>query len=221
MIMCTAVLIVAPHVSAAVVPEMALELPVQVYAALDSATLDLVRTSTMDHLRPAGIHVAWRHCRSGADACRPAPAARAVTVRVVGLSAADINRCGGAYPDSVDGDVVMIYLPCHRDAIRTLRTKLPARADPWLATLEVGHLIGLTVAHEIGHVLGLTHAQTGIMQPRFDLADFLELRLSRLAFTARERLLMRQSMLARFYRFLTPSIAALCTRPPAAGKNAG
>jgi hypothetical protein len=187
----TAALIVTPSGATAAATDMSIELQVLVYAAIDAATLDLAKKSTTDFLRPAGIRVDWRHCRVNGDAC---DSAHTVIVRVVATGPADRHVCGGANPESVDGAVIMIYLSCLRDVIRTVRAKLVAQSEPRLTTLEVGHLLALAIAHEIGHVLGLAHAPSGVMQARFDMTDFLDLRRSRLTFTSSERVRMRQAI---------------------------
>jgi hypothetical protein len=97
----------------------------------------------------------------------------------------------------MDRDVIMIFVPCHENLVRTVRAKAVARSAPWLATLEIGHLLGLTMAHEVGHVLRLVHAPVGVMQARFDMDAFFALRTSRLAFMPHERLRIREAMLAR------------------------
>jgi hypothetical protein len=187
----TAALSAAPSGAAAAAPDTSIELRVSVHAAIDAATLDLARRSTTDLLRPAGIRLDWLQCSVGGGACDTADT---VVVRVVATGAIDRHVCGGANPESADGGVIMIYVPCLRDVIRTVRAKLVAQSEPRLTTLEVGHLLGLTIAHEIGHVLGLTHAPAGVMQARFDLTDFLDLRMARLAFTSSERVRMRQAI---------------------------
>jgi len=177
----TAALIATPHDAAAAEPDRSMELRVLVHAAIDQATLDLAKTSTAELLRPAGIRVDWRHCQTSGAAC---DVVQTVIIRVVGTGPTDRRLCGGANPESPEGGVIVIYLPCHRDVIRAVRAKVAAQSEPRLATLEIGHVIGLTMAHEIGHVLGLPHAAAGVMQARFDMTDLLELRMSRLAFTS-------------------------------------
>jgi hypothetical protein len=193
-----ATLLVTPRGAAlASAAKMPMDLQVFLHAAIDAATLDLATASATELLGVAGIRVDWRQCLASGAGCRSEDASGAVVVRVLAVGPADRDVCGGASPESPDGDVIMVYLPCHQAAARAVRVKLAAGSDPRLATLEIGHLLGLTMAHEIGHVLGLAHASGGVMQARFDMVDFLDLRMSRLAFTKRERLWMRQAMLAR------------------------
>jgi hypothetical protein len=191
-------LIVTPRgaawASAATIP---MDLQVFLHATIDATTLDLATASATELLGAAGIRVDWRQCRASSAACRSEDTSRAVVLRVLAIGPTDRHVCGGASRKSADGDVITIYLPCHQEVVRAVRVKPAAQSDPRLTTLEIGHLLGLTMAHEIGHVLGLAHASVGVMQARFDMADFLDLRMSRLAFSSSERLRLRQTMEAR------------------------
>ncbi len=186
-----AALLVAPRGSeSAAVPEIPIDLRVFVHAAIEPAMLDLARRSATELLGFAGLQVEWDQCRVRYAECRAQDAARAITVRVVQRSLTDSHVCGGTRGDAVDGDVILVFLACHDELARTLgRTAA--------ATLQVGDLLGLTVAHEVGHVLGLAHGAVGVMQARFDMNAFLDLCTSRLAFMPHEQLQMRQAMLVR------------------------
>jgi hypothetical protein len=183
--------------ASAAVPESTIELRVFAHAAIDAAALHVARTSVTKLLGSAGIRTEWRTCPLDGRACRTERAARSIAVRLVPTRAANSHVCGCVIPDDVDGDVVMFFLPCHEDQARIVRANVVARSEPSLATFEIGHLIGLTMAHEIGHVLGLAHAAEGVMQARFAMEDLRKLRLSELGFIPRERLRMRQAMMVR------------------------
>jgi hypothetical protein len=194
----SAALLLMPRASASAgAPAITIELRVLVHVAIEPAALELARTSVAELLRSARIRAEWRECPVIDVACRTDDAAHAIVVRMVPTKLADSPVCGSVSPDGVGGEVIMIFLPCHEDLTRAVRTKAIARSEPSLATLEIGHLLGLTMAHEIGHVLGLAHAPVGVMQARFGTEDFLDLRTSRLAFMLHEQVRMRRVTMVR------------------------
>jgi hypothetical protein len=81
-----------------------------------------------------------------------------------------------------------------------MRSGVAGRSTPALATLEVGHLIGLTVAHEVGHALGLSHARSGVMKARPSIDDVVALRGARLTFRLSEATRMRAAITGRHER---------------------
>ena len=95
---------------------------------------------------------------------------------------------------------MLIYMPRLFDLVRTVRTSPGGRSDPRLAGVELGHLLGLTMAHEVGHILGLDHARSGVMKRAPDVGDLLQLRESRLQFHPSEIARLRVGLLARSER---------------------
>jgi hypothetical protein len=178
-------------------PEISVELRVSVHAVMEPSALDLARRSATELLRSGGIAVQWRACRASDVACGTGDAARAIVVRAAPAGPTASHACGGTTRGTADGDIVIVFVACHERLVRAVRASAFARADPLLATLEMGHLLGLTIAHEVGHVLGLTHAPTGVMRARFDIGDLPALRKSQLAFMPHERRQMQLAMLAR------------------------
>ena len=91
--------------------------------------------------------------------------------------------------------MVLVDYECVVEAQREIQATPAARSSPLLATLSVGDLVGLAVAHEIGHIARLTHAPTGIMRARLDLADIASFRAGTLAFSGREAKALRLALL--------------------------
>ena len=196
-VMAAALLVPSCNSASAAIPEVSIALRVFVHAAITPTTLELARASLTGILQSVRIGVDWRECRIDETECRAEDTVRAVVVRIVPTRPPGDDVCGRANPKEKGGGVILVLLPCHDELIRTVRAKAMARSEPGLATLELGHLLGLTMAHELGHILGLTHVSAGVMQARFDMEDFLELRASRLGFTPRERLRMRHAIVER------------------------
>lgn len=64
----------------------------------------------------------------------------------------------------------------------------------------LGHVLGLTIAHEVGHILGLPHARSGVMKAAPEAGELEQLRTSRLTFLPSEAARMQQAMVARVSR---------------------
>ena len=211
------VLLAAPRpMSSTPAPEIAIEMRVVAHAPVEPRVLSLARATTTTLVETTGVRVAWRECPAADVACASHPGNGGVVVRLVSSRLSNPRVCGGVIPAGADGQVMLIFLTCHERLMETVRTMAAARSEPPLATLEIGHLLGLTMAHELGHVLGLAHAPAGVMRARFDIADFRALRTSSLAFRSHEQRWMRQAMLARRGGGQPPFSTAV----PAAGSKA-
>jgi hypothetical protein len=180
-------------------PALAADVTVQLrvfpHAVVDAPTLQLARETATDLLESAGVGVHWRDCPMGDPACGSEAAARSITVRLLPTRLSGGHVCGQAIGDLVSGATVLVYVPRTTELARTVRLSAAGRSNPALATLEAGHLLGLTIAHEVGHALGLIHATSGVMKARLVIEDVLALRASRLMFMPREGARMRQAML--------------------------
>jgi predicted Zn-dependent protease len=93
-------------------------------------------------------------------------------------------------------------MPRLSDLVRTIHTSPGGRSDPRLSSVDLGHILGLTMAHEIGHILGLDHARSGVMKAAPDVSDLLQLQDSRLMFLPSEVTRMLQGLQARDVRRL-------------------
>ena len=89
---------------------------------------------------------------------------------------------------------IVVYVKPIADLARGIRFSPAGRSNPRLATIQTGHLVGLTIAHEVGHALALRHAASGMMRPQIDIEDVLALQDARLAFTPAEGARMRSEV---------------------------
>jgi len=172
------------------------ELQVIVHRSMDAAGLALARESALALLATAGIAGEWRECGGGGRGCegQNGPALIVVLLLPV-LKMSQRAVCGEATRDGRTGvGTVLIYVPRHVELAQEFRSSSGARSQPALATLQAGHLVGLTVAHEVGHVSGLPHTGAGVMKARPNVGEIVALRTSQLRFAAAEATRMRLAL---------------------------
>jgi hypothetical protein len=177
-------------------PAVTVELRVIVHGSMDADSLDLARESALGLLATAGIAARWRDCGNGGTGCGgnegPAPI---VVLLLPVLKMSQRAVCGEASRDGRTGvRTVLVYVPRHLELARDFRSSAGTRSHPGLVTLQAGHLVGLTMAHEVGHVLGLAHAGAGVMKARPNVGEIVALRTSQLRFDATEVTRMRLAL---------------------------
>ena len=168
-------------------------------SSLDDDEFELAGRTATRLLASAGISAEWRDCRTPGQSCGAVPATRvSVVVRLRPLArAVDPKVCGEVAHDYRGAPVLVVYLAPHAELVGAFRFHVASRANPALSQIRMGHLVGLTIAHEAGHWLGLSHARSGVMTARPGLDEVEALAARRLAFDAAQGAKLRVALRAQ------------------------
>jgi hypothetical protein len=173
-----------------------IRLRVSVSPGIDAATVRLAKTIATELLKSAHIESEWQD----EDTPGRGRGRRVLAVDVLLLphrkaTQADVSG-EVAHDVRTRAPMVLVYMPRIADLVRAIRVSPAGRSNPALATTDLGHLGGLTIAHEVGHILGLPHAPSGVMKARPGIDEVLKLRASQLRFLPADAARMRQTVVA-------------------------
>jgi hypothetical protein len=148
-------------------------------------------------LKSAGIHVAWREDILAANDSEQTRGI--VPVLMLPHRKASKREVSGEVAQNADADTptLIVYVAQVAELVGTVRASRTGRVNPFLLSVGVGDVVGLTIAHEVGHILGLPHAAYGIMKAEPEVGELVQLRASRLSFAPSEVAQMRRAMMAR------------------------
>jgi hypothetical protein len=175
------------------------ELQILASGDLHATEFAIARHTARELLETAGIGVEWRDCTGAVPGCDTSgPERIAIRVRLrTERKTTDVAACGEVARDYLNRPVVVAYLPPHLDLVSAFQFHVAARSNPALGHIRLGHLVGLTLAHEVGHWLGLTHAPSGVMKARLALEEVAALASQRLAFEPQQGSHLRQALRQR------------------------
>jgi hypothetical protein len=187
----------AACVPAAAAVGAAVELRLLSHSALDAGNLHLAADTATTLLASAGIVVSWRDC--GRETCTGAEDAGIVLVHLRPYTKARNRSASGevVHDSATLAPTVLVYLPTFEELLGAIETGTATRTHPALRSTRIGHLVGMTIAHEVGHALGLPHAATGVMKARLSVREVVALRASRLRFTREQAAAMHQALRLR------------------------
>lgn len=169
------------------------ELQVAAFKSIDDAGLALAKRTAQRLLARVCVGVSWTDSTTP-SACSNGSERGPVRVQLLPMASnIDASRTGLVARDARTHDpVIVVYMARIRAIVLDAQRNMEGRAHPLLANLEVGHVLGLVIAHELGHVLGLAHAPRGVMKASPDLADLVALRSAGLVFEDADAALMQQ-----------------------------
>jgi hypothetical protein len=173
-----------------------IKLRVSVSPRIDPASVKLAKAIATELLESACIEAEWPD--DGVSGSGNGRGLMWVDVQLLPHRKATQPDASGevAHDGRTRAPAILVYMPRIAELVRALRTSTAGRSHPGLATVELGHLAGLTIAHEVGHILGLPHAPSGVMKARPGMDEVVKLRASQLRFLPPDAARMRQTMVA-------------------------
>jgi hypothetical protein len=173
-----------------------IRLRVSVSPGIDAATVRLAKTIATELLESARIESEWQDVDTpGRFGGRGVVAVDVLLLPHRKATQADVSG-EVAHDVRTRAPMVLVYMPRIADLVRAIRVSPAGRSNPALATTGLGHLGGLTIAHEVGHILVLPHAASGVMKARPGIDEVLKLRASQLRFLPADAARMRQTVVA-------------------------